>query len=439
MHRRLGRVEREPIADVGSIAHVGQDHRAHQRVGGALRLLDRFAAAGDHQRVSRRAAGQEPSALQHQLAEVKLLLFLGRQRAPERQRLTSRGDGRLRVRKRRHRQHHADGESSVRAEAARPIAVQHRHQDRVPGIDVQRVEDGESRVSEPAGQLERPDPAFVHDGVQVDVPLVPALPQDRREAPQRRLQERPRAAVGDQRPHLARQLSQIAREEPLVLPVEAGRLEKRFAVEVGTHAHLDSRHVLHQDEGGPVEGPFLSLQLEDVDHVRPVGQLAHVVASGREAAVELEDVPGRVPPDEPDRIVESVEGVDPGGAQARVAQRRLAERAIVLQTLAQRAAADDLEAFPPQLVLLGAQRGLLEHHQSVPADPAELAAPVGRARDDPRKDALAGLVGDEDPDFVAASGKPPVEVAEVVRLADPEHAHAPTHTANRVPLAKRAS
>jgi len=118
---------------------------------------------------------------------VEVLLLLGRERAPERQRLTSRGYGRLRVRKRRHGEHHADGESSVRAEAARPIAVQHRHQDRVPGIEVQLLENGESGVSEPAGQLERPDPAFVHDGVQVDVSLIPAFPQDRREAPQRRL------------------------------------------------------------------------------------------------------------------------------------------------------------------------------------------------------------------------------------------------------------
>jgi len=130
--------------------------------------------------------------------------------------------------------------------------------------------------------------------------------------------------------------------------------------------------VLHQYERGPVdEGPFPALQLEDCDHVRPVGQLAHVVASGREAAVELEDVPGRVPPDERDRIFECVEGVDPGGAQAGIAQRRLAERAIVFQALAQRSAADDLKAFPPHLVLLDAERGLLEDHQpSRPTQPS---------------------------------------------------------------------
>src|SRR4051794_28062784 len=83
-------------------------------------------------------------------------------------------------------------------------------EDGIPAVYVQRFQDRGAGVAEAAGQLEREDALLVEDGVEIHVPDVPALPQRLQKAPERRREEALRAAIGDERPHLARQLSEVA-------------------------------------------------------------------------------------------------------------------------------------------------------------------------------------------------------------------------------------
>src|SRR5207237_544909 len=81
------------------------------------------------------------------------------------------------------------------------------------------------------------------------------------------------------------------------------------------------------------------------------------------------------------------------GLQAGVAQRGLAELAIVLQLVADGATADDAKAVAAKLVLLLAAVGLLEDHQPVLAHPAELGAPVRDPGDDSGHHFMTGPEG----------------------------------------------
>src|SRR5581483_1371400 len=91
-----------------------------------------------------------------------------------------------------------------------------------PAAELQGLQDGETRIAEAAGELQRVNPVVVDDGVDVDVPAVAAGAQLRFQATQGFGEERLAASIRYQRPHLAGELAKVAREEALVLPVETG-------------------------------------------------------------------------------------------------------------------------------------------------------------------------------------------------------------------------
>ena len=57
-----------------------------------------------------------------------------------------------------------------------------------------------------------------------------------------------RARIGDDRAHFAGELAEIAGEEALVFPVEAGGFEEVFAVEIGADSHLHAVDEVHEDK-----------------------------------------------------------------------------------------------------------------------------------------------------------------------------------------------
>src|SRR5207253_473559 len=73
---------------------------------------------------------------------------------------------------------------------------------------------------------------------------------------------------------------------------------------------------------------------------------------------------------------------------------------------------------------------------SAPPPPSP-GPPVGRAIHDPGQNGVASGVRDEDAHLVPALCEAAIEVSQVVRIADPENAHAATHTATP-PCAGRA-
>src|ERR1043166_7583412 len=117
-----------------------------------------------------------------------------------------------------------------------------------PGGALQRVENGKAGVAEPTREFERPDAVLVHDGVEVDVTAIAAVPQQPLHAPEGEAVESRRALVGDDRSHLAGEFAKVAGKEALVLPVETRRGQKFLAVEIRPDTHLDAFDMLHQDE-----------------------------------------------------------------------------------------------------------------------------------------------------------------------------------------------
>src|SRR5688500_10217593 len=73
-----------------------------------------------------------------------------------------------RVRKRRRRQHDANGKARPRLKAATG-PTHHPAEKRVPAKPLQRAEHGISRIAEAAGELERPDALLVDDGIEVHI------------------------------------------------------------------------------------------------------------------------------------------------------------------------------------------------------------------------------------------------------------------------------
>ena len=63
-----------------------------------------------------------------------------------------------------------------------------------------------------------------------------------------RSKKRLAARIGDDGPHFAGELAEIARKEALMLPVQTGGLQKVVAVEIGADAHLDAFDEIHQDK-----------------------------------------------------------------------------------------------------------------------------------------------------------------------------------------------
>ena len=249
-----------------------------------------------------------------------------------------------------------------------------------------------------------------------------------------RVEEAPAALVGDHGAHLAGKLALVAGEEALVLPVEAGRIEEARAVEIGADAHLDARHMLHQNEA---RRPLVPAQLcrHDGAHVAPVGEHPDIVVGGGEArAVELEHVAAGI-------LREVAVGRGGVGELERARHRKaelgedaLREGAVVLEPVPEGGAADHLETVAAKRVLeRAALRGdvLDEDHAVLAggADPGELAAPIGRSRHKTLERALGERLGRRHPDLVALLDEAPIERAEVAIVADAEEAHGPLYSA----------
>src|ERR1019366_8610351 len=123
----------------------------------------------------------------------------------------------------------------------------------------------------------------------------------------------------------------------------------------------------------------------------------------------------------------------PRGAEPRVAQRGLAEDAVVLEAIAERAAADDAEALAPEAVLLAAPPRLFEDDEAVgrAAHPVELGLPRRAARDEALEDVARPGIGDVDAHVVPARQEAHVEVAQVVVVSHAEDSHSGTDSLSR--------
>ena len=291
---------------------------------------------------------------------------------------------------------------------------------------MQGVEDREARVAEARRELERPDAGVVDDRVEVDVAHVAVVAQDARQAPQRRLEQPLGAAVRDERPHLARQLAEVAVEEPLVLPVQAGGGEEALAVEVRADAHLDAGDVLHEHEVRLlVVLPARALYLERGDDVGAVVELAHVVAEGGEArAVHLEHPPPAALAHEADRRREGLGPLEPvhrrDPAVHVLRTDALPEGSVAFEPGAERAAADDVVALRSQLAVERAVHRPLEDDRPLGprrAHPRQLGAPVVHevehpAHDAPRRRTIAShVVRRVDAHVVPRPAEPEIHVA----------------------------
>ena len=71
----------------------------------------------------------------------------------------------------------------------------------------------------------------------------------------------------------------VAREEALVLPVQAGRPNEAFAVEIGADPHLDAVEEAHQHQFvGPAQ--VGGAHPQHGGHVPAIGELSHVIVAG---------------------------------------------------------------------------------------------------------------------------------------------------------------
>jgi hypothetical protein len=114
-----------------------------------------------------------------------------------------------------------------------------------------------------------------------------------------------------------------------------------------------------------------------------------------------------------DRIRSTVKCPNRTDRQADIAQHLLRVAAIVLQAIAVRTAADDMESLAPELVLevptlLG---DVLEQNDAVTADvtyPSQLALPIIDAVHHSGQSAMAKWVCDVDPDVVPLGQQPQI-------------------------------
>src|SRR4029079_4263862 len=166
-------------------------------------------------------------------------------------------------------------------------------------------EDGESRVTEPAGELEWPDAFLLDDRVGADVSAVPALAKNRSEPTECCIEECFRSAIGDDCSHFTCELSYIARKKALVFPVQIWRIEKLLTVEECSDSRFDAVDVFHQDVVGFfVESPAGMRRSQERDHVACSVHLSDVVARGCPVvSVQLEDVTRREFPEKLDPLI----------------------------------------------------------------------------------------------------------------------------------------
>jgi hypothetical protein len=245
---------------------------------------------------------------------------------------------------------------------------------------------------------------------------------------QSRLEEFPGAAIRDQRAHLAGQLAAIAVEEALVLPIDAHRVKEGLAVEIGADPDLGAADMRHQDEARlACLLPRAPIDLEQRDDVLAVLHLADIGLHRFDvAAVRLVDVAPAVAPHEIDGVYEIVEFIRRHRGDAGLAQDRLAEGTVVLQPIAEGAAADDVVAVSAQRILGRPGIGGLEQDDAVlpgGPHPGQLRPPVVDALDQPGEGLGAARIGDVDADLVAFRHQPQIEVAEIGVIADAEKAH----------------
>ena len=70
----------------------------------------------------------------------------------------------------------------------------------------------------------------------------------------------------------------------LVLPVQTGRRQEPFAIEIGTDAHLDAGHMRHQDEANLLPAGLAKLGVEDGENVTTVFKPPDEIIGGSELA-----------------------------------------------------------------------------------------------------------------------------------------------------------
>ena len=178
-------------------------------------------------------------------------------------------------------------------------------------------------------------------------------------------------------------------------------------------------------------------------HVGAVIQFAHIVAGARAVgAVELQHEAPAIRAQEINCPGVVIEAVARDRVHADAAQHLLAEFPVRFQPVAERAAADHLEATPPQRVLFLALECRFEQHDALAtgvAQPAQLGPPVGYKVQHAGVDIPAGLVLDEHLHFVAAQQQAVVHRGEVVALADAEKSHFPGLCATRATAAIRSA
>ena len=255
------------------------------------------------------------------------------------------------------------------------------------------------------------------------------LPEQRPHAGEGAFKERSGTLVGHDRPHLTRQLPEVTGKEVLVLPIEAGGCEEAHAVEIGADPHLDPFHMVHQHEADAGAIHLAELRRHHGADVAPVREAAHVGVRRAEAvAVEFQDVSSGAAGEK--RVDFGQCGELPHGSdlQAELLEHFLRIGPVVLEPVAERAAADHVEAVRPKRVLTrtAGVGDVLEEHDAVLsgfAHPGQLGFPIVGARNHPGQGTVALWLGHEDANVVPLRGEPKVEGAEVAIVADAEKPH----------------
>src|SRR5215213_7829837 len=261
----------ELVPDVAAEAQVRDEHAVGEAIGPFLGGTDGCVDARNHHRPAVETARHERTVIEPDLAVMEVGAVPRVKRPIEQHRQPDRfGDVLAGVGERRRRQHDADAEARA-GRKTRRAPPRHDAEELAPGGLLERVEQHEARIGEARRELERPDALRVHDGIEVEIADMAVPGEKRREPAERALEESPAALVCDDRAHLAGELALVAGEEALMLPVEARRMEEARAVEIGADAHLDARHMLHQDEARRSLAAA-ELRGEDGAHVAPVGE-----------------------------------------------------------------------------------------------------------------------------------------------------------------------
>ena len=201
-----------------------------------------------------------------------------------------------------------------------------------------------------------------------------------------------------------------------MLEVDAGGAQEAVAVEVGADADLHALQALLQQHAAG----WGAAQLEQ--HVGTFPVVADEGGAG--VVVVLQDVAAGVGAEPGGGLGRAGEGQAFGDLQPGVAQDGLAEGAVVLQPVAQGAAADHLVAVRPQGVLLLAASDLLEDHQPVAAHPVQRRTPLGHRLHQAAEAAGIGGVPGMNADLMALAAQRHVQVAQVDPVAYAQHPHA---------------